>query len=130
VPSIAVSGYEPIETKDTAYVEPDETRELPKGVPNEHTELFGANPTPTGGVDAVWANSDGTYSSSDGSTYNPETGEGTYDVGEDSFAVDKTLHGITEPGRHPDRIRASEALKVTVHNRYCRNGKRKHKGRI
>ena len=116
MPSIAVSGYEPIETKDTAYVEPDETRELPKGVPNEHTELFGANPTPTGGVDAVWANSDGTYSSSDGSTYNPETGEGTYDVGEDSFDVDKTRHGITALERHPDRVRTSEALKVVEHD--------------
>ena len=41
-------------------------------------------------------------------------------MGEDSFAVDTTVHGITEQGRHPDRIRASEALKVTVHNPHNR----------
>jgi len=127
VPSIAVSLDPPTSRPTTAGETKsiDASAQLPDGVPNEYAELFGAKPNPIGGVDAVWANGDGTYSSSDGSTYDPSTGKGTYDAGEDSFAVTRTSVGltldgdlvsITERERHPDRVRTSESLALVQHD--------------
>lgn len=131
VPSVAVSldvstdTPEESTTSATKGPEPETAPQLPDGVPEEYAELFGVAPKPTGGVDAVWANGDGTYSSSDGSTYNPATREGTYDPGEDSFAVTRSSTGITldgdivtttERSSHPDRVRTSESLALVQHD--------------
>jgi len=113
VPSVAVSRYEAsveIELPETETDEPEPKPSLPEGVPNEYAEYFGATPNPTGGVDAIRSNPDGSFTSSDGSTYNPATGEKSYDVAEDSFAV-PSKYG-TQMEKHPDRVRSGEALAV------------------
>lgn len=129
VPSVAVSAYSPTvatsPSRDSDPARSNSSPQLPDGVPDEYADLFGVTPRQVGGVDAVWANGDGTFSSSDGSRYDPATGTGTYDPGEDSFAITRQSTGITTDGdlvtttdrhRHPDRVRSSEALALVEHD--------------
>jgi hypothetical protein len=115
--------------RTTRTIEPAETNTPAQphfDVPREYAELFGQTPTPVGGVDAVWQNGDGTWSSSDGTTYDPATGEGTYDPGEDSFATRTEVAGYdpntgemvsrVQYHRDPQRVRSSEALRVVEHD--------------
>ena len=89
-------------------------------IPPEMREYFGGSPRQSnGGYDQIRQNADGSYTSSDGSTYDPATGARSYDPLEDSFAVRDTRIGIALDGsrvetttlsRDPSRVRSSEAL--------------------
>lgn len=103
----------------------DRSTTAASSLPNEYAELFGELRHQTGGVDAVWENVDGTFSSSDGSEYDPTTGLGRYDAGNDSFANVSTSVGLNLNGqsvetmerqRHPERVRTSESLALVEHD--------------
>lgn len=145
VPAVAVSRPTPPDSSRSTDSDTDtrtvtnssvSTADLPAGITRENADLFGISVHPVGGVDAVWDNGDGTFSSSDGTTYNTRTGEGTYDPGEDSFAVTSRANvtvvqaNVTSEGvtfeteqietltreRHPDRVMASESLALAEHD--------------
>ena len=93
------------------FISPDPMDPTGPGVgTNRYAYSLGdpVNRSDRSGYDSVWQNGDGTWSSSDGSTWDPETRTGSYDFGSSEYGY------LTAPGLSPVQIPGVQ----TEDNRY------------